>query len=186
MTSAFTKPLGLLLVCLVFSGASGAQAGKYVGPWDLAPSKDGKSLFIVCLDAHQIAVLDIASGRISRRIDCPAQPTGLALSPDGATLFVTCTAPQGTVAFVSVSDGRIVDSIPVGPTPCAPTVAPDGKRLYVCNRFRDDVSVIDVAAKKKSLASPSFASQSARPSRRTASWCWRRTTCRSIPPTATT
>ena len=30
-----------------------------------------------------------------------------------------------------------------------PAVSPDGKRLYVCNRFDNDVSVIDLAAGKE-------------------------------------
>lgn len=139
----------ILLFAALSAGAQAAEPSKYLGPNALTASKDGKSLLVVCQDARQVAILDLASGKVAKTIATPAEPTGLAIAADGTKLYVTCAAPAGTVAVIDLGSGQIAGSIPVGHTPMAPAATPDGKRLYVCNRFNDDVSVIDLAAGKE-------------------------------------
>ena len=134
------------LACLL--AAPLAEAAGYLGPASVLASKDGKTLYVAELDARQIAVVDPAAGKVVKTIAMPAEPTGLALSPDGATLYVTCAAPKSTVCVVDLAGGKIAASIPAGHTATGLAVSPDGKRLYVCNRFNNDVSVIDLAAKQ--------------------------------------
>jgi YVTN family beta-propeller protein len=43
----------------------------------------------------------------------------------------------------------MVEMFSVGHSAMAPVVSPDGKTLYVCNRFNNDVSVIDLMTKKE-------------------------------------
>jgi YVTN family beta-propeller protein len=47
---------------------------------------------------------------------------------------------------VDPNDGTRLASIPVGHTAAAPVLSGDGTRLYVCNRFEHDVSVIDLTS----------------------------------------
>lgn len=42
-----------------------------------------------------------------------------------------------------------MDRLAAGHTAMAPVLSPDGKRLYVCNRFDDDVSVFDLVARRE-------------------------------------
>lgn len=149
MSSVFRNLMGAIIASLLIAGMASAEPGKYQGPNDVVASPDGKELFVLCADANQIAVLDVAGSKIVRKIACPAKPTGLVLCPSGKTLYVTCAAPEGTVSFVDAASGKVSATVKVGHTATAPCVTPDGKRLYVCNRFDDDVSVIDVAAKKE-------------------------------------
>ena len=92
----------------------------------------------------------------------PASPSGLALSPDESRLFVTCAAPESKVCILDLrprepihgakglgAGFRMAATIPTGHTSLAPAPSPDGKTLYVCNRFNNDVSVIDLAARKE-------------------------------------
>jgi YVTN family beta-propeller protein len=44
---------------------------------------------------------------------------------------------------------KIIGSIPAGHTALAPVISPDGKTLFVCNQFNNDVSVIDLMAKRE-------------------------------------
>jgi YVTN family beta-propeller protein len=106
-------------------------------------------LYIAFADAKWIAFVNIHSGKVARSIATPAKPTGLTLSPDGRELYVTCAAAQSTLLVMDAESGKIKTTIPVGHTACGPTVTPDGKRLYVCNRFGNDVSVIDLKTRKE-------------------------------------
>jgi YVTN family beta-propeller protein len=148
MTGVFWRAVSVFAVCLAVALPAAAEPGKYLGPLELVASPDGASLFVLNVDAAQVAVLDVASGKVARTIGLPPGPTGLALSPDGATLYVTCATPQGTVSEIDVASGNAKGRIPVGHGACGPTVSPDGKRLYVCNRFDDKVALVDLEAKK--------------------------------------
>lgn len=129
--------------------ADAAGAGSYRGPIAVVAAADGRSLFVANADAEQIAVVDAGSGEQVRVVALPGQPHGLVLSPDGATLYVTCGGLRGTVQLVDVPGGQIRGGIPVGHTPTGLCISRDGKRLYVCNRFNNDVSVVDTVARRE-------------------------------------
>jgi YVTN family beta-propeller protein len=146
--------LALTIVLLVFACAAPAAAraeeiGKYQGPCALAASRDGKTLYVACADACQVAWVELPSGRVIRRVAVPTEPTGLVLSPDGMKLIVACAAPKSTIAVLATASGQRIATIRAGHTAVGPAISPDGKRLYVCNRFDNDVSVIDLAAGKE-------------------------------------
>jgi len=115
----------------------------------LAASQDGKILYVANLDAKEISFVDIHSGGDIRSIGMPGKPTGLTLSPDGRELYVTCAAAQSTLVVIDAESGKIKTTIPAGHTACGPTVTPNGKRLYICNRFDNNVSVIDLKTCKE-------------------------------------
>ncbi len=150
-SGTFWTTIFALAVCLATTPTAAAEPGKYLGPLDLVASPDGKSLFVLNVDAAQVAVVEVASGKVARTIGLPPGPTGLTLSPDGATLYVTCAKPQGTVNVIEAASGKVKGTIPVGHGATGPTVSPDGKRLYVCNRFNNNVALVDLAAKKVAL-----------------------------------
>jgi len=106
-------------------------------------------LFIACATANCVLVFDVASGKVTRTIPMPDPPLGLALSADETQLYVTCAAPESKVVIVDVAKGKVAATLPAGHTALAPVLSPDGKTLFVCNRFNDDVSVIDLGARKE-------------------------------------
>lgn len=122
------------------------EFGKYQGPSSLIASEDGKTLYAACAEACQVAWIELSGGTVRRRVDVPAEPTGLALTSDGTKLMVTCAAPTSTVAVLDAASGALIASIPAGHTAMSPAVSPDGNQLYVCNRFNNNVSVIDLVA----------------------------------------
>jgi YVTN family beta-propeller protein len=143
--------LCLLLLAIGASTASLQAADKesYRGPLAVVASSDGRSLFVANADAREVAVVDADRGALVRTIPMPAEPTGLLLSADGAALYVTCGGPRGTVQIINARSGQARGTISVGHTPTGPAISPDGTRLYVCNRFNNDVSVIDVAGQRE-------------------------------------
>jgi DNA-binding beta-propeller fold protein YncE len=140
--SVITFSLFVLLV--VSSTVSLAADPGWLGPIDVVASPDQNLLFVLEQDASQIAVLDTASREIIRTIACPEKPSGLALSSDGATLYVTGGGVKGMLVAIDAMSGEVSKSIPVGHTPCAPVLLPDQKRAFVCNRFDNNVAVVDL------------------------------------------
>ncbi len=125
------------------------KSSAYLGPEAIVAHKDGKRLFVAARDAHQVAVVELPGGKVLQRIALPGEPTSMALSADGATLYVTAAAPKSIVCAVDTASGKISFTLPAGHTATGVAVAADGKRLYVCNRFNNDVSVLDVAGRKE-------------------------------------
>jgi YVTN family beta-propeller protein len=145
------------LLALSLAAATGAglsvhaaeEAATYLGPSALVVSKDNKTLYVACSDARQVTWVDLTSGTVTRRIPVCADPTGLVLTPDGSKLIVTCAAPKSTILVLGAAEGQVLAAIPAGHTAGGPAISPDGARLYVCNRFDGDVSVIDLAGGKE-------------------------------------
>ncbi|NQU24838.1 MAG: YncE family protein, partial [Candidatus Nealsonbacteria bacterium] len=143
LTSSRVRSVGCFLaVCCVLAAAEVAAAD-YLGPVDVVASADGKRLFVACADAKQIVVVDVVSGKVIRKIAMPTEPTGILLGPKGTRLYVTCAAPKSTVVVMDAASGKTITSIPTGHTATGPAISPDGKTLYVCNRFDNEVAVID-------------------------------------------
>lgn len=120
-----------------------------LSPSALAVSRDGSVLYIAEKTAWQIAVFKIPDGTVCCTIPMPAEPTGLALSPDEGALYVTCAAPKGTLCLISTDKKKIIWKIKVGHGACSPVVRGDGRRVYVCNRYDNDVSVVDPEKRKE-------------------------------------
>ena len=137
------------LFCIVRAAASPAMDA--LGPLELVADRAGKILYIAEASAQQVAVVDVASGRINKTISIPAMVSGLALSADGSRLYATAAAPEGRVILINTNTLETIASIPVGHTPTSPTLSPDGRTIYVCNQFNNDVSVIDLASREQTV-----------------------------------
>ena len=125
---------------------------KYLSPTDMVPSVDGKLLFIAQQTAKRIDVVDLATKAVVGRIRLPNEVTGIALSHDGVTLYATCSSdlwPAGQLCVIDAGTGIFFARIRVGSGARAPVVTPDGKKLFVCNRFDNDLSVVDLPNRKE-------------------------------------
>jgi YVTN family beta-propeller protein len=144
--------IGLAILCCACFGGPllAAEApdslGEYLGPQAMAVSNDGRTLYVACADARQVAWIELSRGVVARRVAVPAEPTGLALSRDGTRLFVTCAAAKSTVVVLDAATGDQLAAMPAGHTAMSPVLSPDEITLYVCNRFDNNVSVIDLAS----------------------------------------
>lgn len=125
---------------LVFSGV----AQTYLSPSDLMLSKDRKTIHIAAHTGKKLLEFDLNTRKIARSIELPGEPTNLAMSRDGKTLYVSGGGHNGRIWVVE--GGQVVREIEAGHTPMSPVLSPDGKTLYVCNRFDTDVSIIDLSS----------------------------------------
>jgi YVTN family beta-propeller protein len=140
-----------------------SQEPDYIGPCEMASDVERGLLYVAQVDTPAIAVIDVETDQITRRIDLPSAPTGLCLSPTGTRLYVTCEGPlveneevgemrqdpQGVVRVIDTATGETSDMIRVGCGARGPCISPDGTTLYVCNRFDNDLAVIDFETKQE-------------------------------------
>ncbi|MBM4089583.1 MAG: cell surface protein [Planctomycetes bacterium] len=126
------------------AATAGEPSGGYLGPSALAVSQDKNILYAACADARELLWVELPGGKIVRRASMPGAPAKIVVSPDGRRLYVACAAAQSVVAVVDALDGQLLATIPVGHTATALALDARRERLYVCNRFDNSLSVIDV------------------------------------------
>jgi YVTN family beta-propeller protein len=126
--------------------ASAACAQNILSPCDIDLSPNGESAYITAATGQSILQLDLTKQTVTQTIPLPAELTGLAVAGNG-TLYVTGGGHEGRV-WVLDSSGEIFQTLETGHTPNAPRLSPDGKTLYVCNRFDNNVSFINLSSGK--------------------------------------
>lgn len=141
----------LMSTFLVLAGLGGAglAAEQHLSPAAMVADGAGKTLYIAEATARCVAVFDTGTAKVTATIRTPAEPTGLALTGDGAILYVTCAGPQGKVCVIDTRQAKLLRTLPAGHTPAAPVLSSDGEFLYVCNRFGNKVSVINTSQGKQ-------------------------------------
>jgi DNA-binding beta-propeller fold protein YncE/mono/diheme cytochrome c family protein len=130
---------------------------KYLSPIAMVADKAGKTIYIAQATAGQIAVFDVATRNVTANIDIGLPVSGVAISPDGTTLYVTAGGAEGKLCEIDIKSRKVTARIPVGHTPMSPVVGPEGKKAYLANRFGrqtanrsiGSISVVDLAASKE-------------------------------------
>ncbi len=146
--SKITVWMSIFLILACF-GTAGFAAEQYLSPVAMVADGAGKTLYIAEATARQVAVFDTEAAKVTTTIRTPAEPTGLALTDDGALLYVTCGGPQGKICVIDTRRAKLLRTLPGGHTPTAPVLSPDGEFLYVCSRFGNKVSVINTREAKQ-------------------------------------
>ncbi len=100
------------------------DVGRGSEPWAVVIGKDGDSAYLALRDAHQVVRIRDLRGRPTleaRSVRTGVEPTGLALSPSGARLYVANFA-DGTVTVIDTARMAAVGSFALegGPTPAHP------------------------------------------------------------------
>ncbi|MDT8303205.1 MAG: hypothetical protein RQ760_17130, partial [Sedimentisphaerales bacterium] len=145
----------MMLVCVLVTaaafmdGGSFAETNNFLSPISVVAGVDGKEIFIAETTANQVAVFDIATGKVTKVIYVGEKPVGLDISVDGSKLYVTSAVPDGKVQIVDVRDGSVTDSIITGHTPVVVVAGRDGKMLYVCNQYNNNIGMVDLNSKKQ-------------------------------------
>jgi YVTN family beta-propeller protein len=136
--------IGAIVAALAALGADPPPM-HYPSPIELAVSPDGSRLYVVCEGTSELAVYDLRSRSLLRRIAVGKAPKGLALTADGARIYVT-NSWKDTVSEIDTVSLKVVRTLPAGYEPTSVVVDRDRRFLYVANRVSDDISVVDLAS----------------------------------------
>jgi len=118
-------------------GAAGGEEG-YLSPVAVIADRTGERLYVAERTGRQVAVIDLATGTVRRKLPLPAEASGLAMSRDGKRLLVTAGLGDGKLVIFDAASGRRTGLLDAGHSPMAPVVGRDGT-IYVCDRFRNAV-----------------------------------------------
>ncbi len=136
--------------------ATGGSTGSIAHSSSIALSDDGATLYVVNADSDSVSVIDTASRAATAEISLGPAPTAdgsgnfapavmpraLALSIDGATLYVTGQR-SGLLYSIDIATHAIL-TVAVGSEPVGVTVAADGSAIYVASS--QDYTVVKVDA----------------------------------------
>ena len=138
------------------------DAGVRPMTFDTNPDGSTKRIFVQISDFHGVVVVDFEKRAVVDRVTMPELPFtqvsndalqgspghGLAVSPDGGTLWST-SKPNSHVYAWSLPDLEFLGGVKVGHDPDWLTMTPDGRYLYSANAGSNDVSAIDTQAMKE-------------------------------------
>ncbi|MBI1817470.1 MAG: YncE family protein [Deltaproteobacteria bacterium] len=133
-----------------------------VGPGEIALSPDGAFAYATSIVGYSCAfssgcsaslsIISTATNTVRATVTLPAPdfPAGIAVTPDGRSVYVTLTWPDvGTdrVAVIDAATATLAATItlPDGSFPEGIAITPEGRSAYVANRASQSLAVIDTA-----------------------------------------
>lgn len=116
----------------------------------LAVSADGKKIYTANMLSHTVTAIDAsASGEPKiTQIAVGKEPEGIALSPDGKTLWIG-HRKEGLVTVVDTATGKIQETLTAGQIPIRLSFSPDGKQVWAINPNEGALLIFDAATRKE-------------------------------------
>lgn len=144
------KGIPLAAACLCFSFVK-AYAGGALG-WGtdspLFSMTKGDKVWVANAESNDVAVIDMATNKIVKRIPVGARPHMAMVSPDGKYVLVSGT-DDDTLQIIDVEKLAVVKRLAVGRSPEHVNISPDGKYAFLVNHESHEVSVIEMGSFKE-------------------------------------
>jgi YVTN family beta-propeller protein len=136
------------LVDSIILAPKAAQANGQRYPAGIGFAPDGRTLYVAENMGDAVAVVDVASGRVTQRLPTERYPYAVAVSSEG-TVYVSAWGGHTVSVFTPASPGGLVDAgrIPVARHPSALLLTPDGRRLFVASASTDRIDVVDTRSR---------------------------------------
>ena len=110
-------------------------------------SQDRKEFFVGCADDSIVAIYDVATQKLLRRIRGVEEPETFDLHPNGRHLYISNEEDATATAF-DVETGEFLAEFETGEEPEGVQVTSDGKLVFVASEAANLVHVIDVEAQE--------------------------------------
>jgi YVTN family beta-propeller protein len=139
-------PLALFFVLFLALGTLAqlsTEEGVYLSPGEIAVSRDGRWLYVVCENSDELRVVDSRSRKVVKTLPVGHVPRDVTLSADGKRLYVT-NSWVDTVSVIDADKLQIIGAVKTGFEPISAVPDLKDQTLYVANRLSNDISVIDL------------------------------------------
>ncbi len=121
--------------------------GPGVTPQGVTANPDGKEAYFAFSapvgQNGQVLVYNVDGGEVASAIEVGDGPIGLAVTPDGRTLYVS-NEQENTVDVIDLFSQQIAWTIPVSAGPTGLAISPDGQYVYIACRFSNLIDIIPV------------------------------------------
>jgi DNA-binding beta-propeller fold protein YncE len=129
-------------------------------PYACLPEPGGKRLFVSLWGKSGVAVLDLQSDTVVAVWPTESHPTEMALTPDGNTLYVSCSNSTRVCVLNVKDDGKQLQTIncalhpnaPSGNTPSSLCLSSDGQLLFAANADANNIAVFQIAQRGQAQA----------------------------------
>jgi YVTN family beta-propeller protein len=128
-----------LLILVVLTMVVGLVS---IGGGMVEPAQAHYFAYITNTASASVSVVDIVTGTVTATIAVGDQPYGVAVHPDGSTVYVT-TELGFDVSVIDTASNTVTATVEVGMWSTGLAVHPDGTRVYVVNQ---SLLVIDTAS----------------------------------------
>jgi YVTN family beta-propeller protein len=107
------------------------------GAWAVGPKA-----YVGNFKDNTVSVIDTAAAAVVATVPVAAGPHGMAVTPDGRTVYVSGDA-SSEVSVIDTATDRVARTIEVGKTPHGLAMTPDGRRLLVGVYGEDRIAFVD-------------------------------------------
>ena len=115
-------------------------------PRCLSSATDGASVFVTCLSAPTLTVIDAARLEVQQAVALPVAGTfAVTPSADGHRVYLTAH-DSGALLTVDLPTGNVAPGVPVGANPRGLSLSADGRLAYVTSTDDDRFTVVDIVA----------------------------------------
>lgn len=147
VTAVTDHPL-LCTSCHLYTQKSGIISKlineKYLSPFNLTVSGDGKRLYVVAQEANALLIVDSETQKVLKKIKVGNMPHSVILSKVGSKAYVS-NQWADNISVIDLNSQKVIDTLKTGNGPAGISLSSDGRSLYVVNSYSSDVSVIDLS-----------------------------------------
>ena len=138
-----TEAAGRVLVVDVATGTieQAIATGQKVSHM-LALDRERERAYVANIGSGSVTALDLRDGKRLKSVATGKGAEGIALSPDGHSLWVT-NRDEDTVSRVRADTMEVVDQLPSSSFPIRAEITPDGRWVLVTNARSAGLTVID-------------------------------------------
>lgn len=115
------------------------------GPWGIAVSPNGQTVYITARDSDRLHVLDVLSMTTIASIPVGDSPLGVAVNPSGNAAYVANSLSQ-TISVIDTETYTVTATIPLTARPEGLIVNQTGDRLYITHPNDNTLSIINTNA----------------------------------------
>ena len=113
----------------------------------VAVSPDNRLAFVTQASAGNVIFIDLKKRAVVDTVDVGFSPFGVAISPDGRTLYIVNTqSGTGSLSVIDIPSRTVKDTVEFETQPGLIVVSPDGDRGYLNSGSSGAISVLDLSS----------------------------------------